>query len=414
MLLRARIVLPITQPPIADGFVRLAGNRITEVGAWVDLADSSGAEDLGEVILMPGLVNAHCHLDYTDFIGAIPPQKSFTDWINALVDLKRDVNDAAHCQSWLRGAQQSLRHGVTTLGNIETRWNHLPELWRQTPLRFVSFLELIVLQAESDSRKALAEAMDWARANPPPRGSLGVSPHAPYTTKCDLLEACAKMPELPIAIHIAESAEEDEMFRCGTGALHARMAEAGRDMGDCGNHSPLLQVTASGVLNKNVLIIHGNYLDDADVQAVALCGASLVHCPRSHRYFGHAAFRFSKLESAGVNLCLGTDSLATMREPEAKLDLFSEMQLFREHHPGLPSEQLMQMATTHPAAALSLEGRVGEIGAGAFADFVAIPFSGSIESAATAVVEHSGEVQRVMIYGQWQWPEPSSPVDHAQ
>ena len=414
MLLRARIVLPVSQPPIADGFVRMAGDRITEVGTWADLADSSGAEDLGEVILMPGLVNAHCHLDYTDFIGAIPPQKSFTDWINALVDLKRDVDDAAHCQSWLRGARQSLRHGVTTLGNIETRWNHLPQLWRQTPLRFVSFLELIVLRAESDSKKALLEAMNWAREDPPPLGTLGISPHAPYTTKQDLLEACAGMMEMPIAIHVAESVEEDEMFRGGTGALHEKMAEVGRDMGDCGKRSPLAQVAASGVLSKNVLIIHGNYLDAADIQSVARSGASLVHCPRSHRYFGHADFRFSDLESAGVNLCLGTDSLATMREPDAKLDLFSEMRLFQQCHPELLSEQLLQMATTHPAAALGLEGQVGELAEGAFADLAVIPFAGSIESAATAVVDHSDEVQRVMIDGQWQWPEPSSPVDHVQ
>ena len=176
----------------------------------------------------------------------------------------------------------------------------------------------------------------------------------------------------------------------------------------------LVKVAASGVLSKNVLIIHGNYLDAADIQSVARSGASLVHCPRSHRYFGHVDFRFSDLESAGVNLCLGTDSLATMREPDAKLDLFSEMRLFQQRHPELFSEQLLQMATTHPAAALGLEGCVGEIVAGAFADLAVIPFAGSIESAVAAVVEHSGEVQRVMIDGQWQWPEPSSPVDHVQ
>jgi len=133
MLLRARIVLPVSQPPIADGYVRVAGDRITEVGAWADLADSTGAEDLGEVILMPGLVNAHCHLDYTDFIGAIPPQNSFTDWINALVDLKRDVDDAAHVRSWMNGAEQCLLNGITSIGNIETRPDLLPDLWEYGP-----------------------------------------------------------------------------------------------------------------------------------------------------------------------------------------------------------------------------------------------------------------------------------------
>ena len=145
MLLRARIVVPITQPPIADGFVRVEGNRIVEVGSWAEAENKSEAEDLGGVILLPGLVNAHCHLDYTDFVGVIPAPRSFTDWINAIVDLKADVDDAAHRESWLHGAAQCLRHGTTTLGNIETRPDLLPGLWAAMPLRVVSFLELIAI-----------------------------------------------------------------------------------------------------------------------------------------------------------------------------------------------------------------------------------------------------------------------------
>ena len=128
MLLRARIVCPVSGPLIDNGYVRLEGNRIAGVGKWLDCPDQSGAEDLGEVILLPGLVNAHCHLDYTDFIGAIPPPRSFTDWIEAIVDLKHDMSSASHCRSWLNGAAQSLEHGVTTLGNIETSWRHLPDI----------------------------------------------------------------------------------------------------------------------------------------------------------------------------------------------------------------------------------------------------------------------------------------------
>lgn len=295
MLLRARVVLPISSPPISDGFVRVAGNQIAEVGRWTDCADCSGMEDLGEVILMPGLVNAHCHLDYSDFIGAIPPPRSFTDWIGAIVDLKRDMTPASHCRSWLNGAAQSLAHGVTTLGNIETSWHHLPDLWRQTPLRFVSFLELIVLREESDSRKALAEALDWAQANPPPRGRLGLSPHAPYTTKPDLLEACAGLEGWPLAMHIAESREEMEMFAEAKGLLHEKMTGAGRSEIDCGHRSPLAQVVASGLLKENLLIVHGNYLDNEDITSAVRAGAGVVHCPRSHKYFGHEAFRFGDL-----------------------------------------------------------------------------------------------------------------------
>ena len=336
MLLRARTVLPISHPPIADGFVSIKGSRIAEFGAWAELTERQDAKDLGEVILMPGLVNAHCHLEYSNFVGAIPEPSSFTDWIKAIVNLKHDVDDTAHCQSWLRGARQTLCYGVTSLGNIENRRDLLPQLWPQTPLRMVSFLELIVLRAKSDSQREIRAANNWASVNTPPRGCVGISPHSPYTTKPDLLKECAKLTDVPLAMHIGESSDEDEMFHQGSGALYEMMASAGRDMSDCGKKSPLAHAASFGVLNDRFLGIHGNYLSDADIQTLADCGASLAHCPRSHQYFNHAVFRFDDLESAGVNICLGTDSLATMSEKDAKLELFSEMRLFRELHPDVP------------------------------------------------------------------------------
>ena len=414
MLLRARTVLPISHPPIADGFVCIRGSRITEVGEWAGLVDRQGANDLGEVILMPGLINAHCHLEYSNFVGAIPEPSSFTDWIRAMVVLKHELDDAAHCQSWLRGARQSLRHGVTTLGNIETRRDLLPQLWAQTPLRMISYLELIVLRAKSDSRREVKEANDWACAYSPPRGCVGLSPHAPYTTKPDLLEACSKLIDVPLAMHLAESADEDEMFRQGSGALYEMMASAGRDMSDCGKHSPLAHAAYFGMLSERLLVIHGNYLNDADIQVLADSGASLVHCPRSHQYFNHAAFRFDDLESAGVKICLGTDSLASIREKEGELELFSEMRLFRELHPDVPEGNILQMVATKSAAALGMKGIVGEIAADAFADLTVIPFGGSQGDAESAVIDHVGVVQKVMIDGQWHYPPTSAATAYGE
>ena len=414
MLLRARIVLPVSQPSIADGFVRIKGNRIKEVGKWAGLVDRPGARDLGEVILTPGLVNAHCHLEYSDFVGAIPELGSFADWIKAIVDLRHDVDDTAHCQSWLRGARQTLCHGVTSLGNIENRRDLLPQLWSQTPLRMVSFLELIVLHAKSDSQREIGEASDWARVNTPPRGCVGISPHAPYTTKPDLLEACAKLTDMPQAMHLGESADEDEMFHQGSGALYEMMALAGRDMSDCGKHSPLAHVACFGMLSERLLLIHGNYLNHADIQVLANSGASLVHCPRSHQYFNHVAFRFDDLESAGVNICLGTDSLASIREKEGELELFSEMRLFRELHSDVPEGNILQMVTTRSAAALGMEGVIGEIAADAFADLTVIPFDGAHDDVESAVIDHVGKVQKVMIDGQWHYPSTSTAIAHGE
>lgn len=402
MILRARIVVPISRPPIADGFVRVDGNCIIEVGAWADVKNKSEAVDLGEVILLPGLVNAHCHLDYTNFVGAIPTPRSFTDWINAIVDLKKDVDDAAHRESWLHGAAQCLRHGTTTLGNIETRPDFLPELWAATPLRVASFLELIVTCAQSDTAQAVADATNWIASHKPPRGHAGLSPHAPYTTNPVLLEACAAR-DLPMAMHLAESAEEDEMFRQGSGPLYEWLAAAGREMADCGRGSPIAHAHRSGLLSENLIAIHGNYLDDDDIHLLAENHVSLVHCPRSHAYFGHAPFRAEALRMAGVNLCLGTDSLATMRAGDAELSLFEELRAYCEAFPDLADlETLLQCVTVNPARALGMAGQVGELAVDAFADLMTLPFDGPIEFAMEAIVNHAGPAQRVMLYGKWE------------
>ncbi len=382
--------------------MRVDGNCIIEVGTWADVKNKSEAVDLGEVVLLPGLVNAHCHLDYTDFVGAIPPPRSFTDWINAIVDLKKDVDDAAHRESWLHGAAQCLRHGTTTLGNIETRPDLLPELWAATPLRVASFLEMIVTRAQSDTAQAVADATNWIASHKPPRGHAGLSPHAPYTTNPVLLEACAAR-DLPMAMHLAESAEEDEMFRQGSGPLYEWLAAAGREMADCGRGSPIAHAHRSGLLSENLIAIHGNYLDDDDIHLLAENHVSLVHCPRSHAYFGHAPFRAEALRTAGVNLCLGTDSLATMRAGDAELSLFEELRAYCEAFPDLADlETLLQCVTVNPARALGMAGQVGELAVDAFADLMTLPFDGPIEFAMEAIVNHAGPAQRVMLYGKWE------------
>mgnify|MGYP001170902215 CR=1 FL=1 len=406
MLLRARIVVPVSKPPISDGFVRVEGNRITAVGPWAEAETKSEAEDLGEVLLLPGLVNAHCHLDYTDFVGAIPAPSSFTDWINAIVDLKADVDNNAHVRSWMNGVNQSLLNGITTVGNIETRLDLLLDLWKNGPLRMVSFIELIVMRSESDASKVVADAAEWIANHSPDSGHVGLSPHAPYTTKPNLLDACVAT-HLPLAIHLAESEEEEEMFRQGGGLLFDRLTGTGRDMADCGLGSPTAHVERHGVLREGTLAIHGNYLDDEDIRLLAKHRVSVVHCPRSHDYFGHAPFRAEALHAAGVNLCLGTDSLATVREVNAELSLFDELHAHREVFPNLEPEEFLRRVTTNPARALGMGGQVGELVPNAFADMVLLPYEGGAESAVDAAVSHTGPAQAVMLDGHWEVPPPS-------
>src|SRR5437764_3640712 len=184
MLLRARVVLPITQPPIEDGAVFISGDGIQAVGRWKDLSPRSAGPvvDLGESVLMPGLVNAHCHLDYTDMAGEIAPTKLFTDWIKTITTAKAGQIYADFAQSWVRGAQMLLRTGASTVADIEAVPELLPEVWQATPLRVFSFLEMTGVKSRRDPRLILDQAVRQIESLPAPAGRAGLSPHAPYST----------------------------------------------------------------------------------------------------------------------------------------------------------------------------------------------------------------------------------------
>ena len=164
MIIRARLVLPVARPPIEDGVVLVAGERITWVGRRAHLPPGSHGEehDLGEVALLPGLINTHCHLDYTGMAGHIPPPKRFTDWLKAIVALKNSWTVGEFAVSWRRGAEMLLRSGTTTVADIEAFPELLPGLWDTTPLRVLSFRELIQLR-NREPVPALVERVEVCR-----------------------------------------------------------------------------------------------------------------------------------------------------------------------------------------------------------------------------------------------------------
>ena len=139
MILRARIVVPVSSPPIEDGAIRVVGDRITEVGRWRDLrtAVEGVVEDLGDAVVIPGLVNAHCHLDYTDLAGELMPPREFTDWIKSILAAKSSWGYSEFAASWLAGAAQLLRSGTTTVANIESTPPVPGDVRRVTPLRVI-------------------------------------------------------------------------------------------------------------------------------------------------------------------------------------------------------------------------------------------------------------------------------------
>jgi len=409
MILRARTILSVSRPPVENGAVLVAGNRIRAVGPWSDLQSESGEQvfDLGEVVLLPGLVNAHCHLDYTDMGGELPPPRTFTDWIPLITAAKTAWSYSNYAHSWLRGAHMLLRHGTTTVADIEAMPDLLPEVWDATPLRVFSFLEMTGIRARREPKVILQEAVDKIESLSHARCSASLSPHAPYSTLPELLRSSARLARKHrwlVCTHVAESEEEFEMFTHARGAMYEWLERNHRENSDCGLGSPVEHLARSKMLGRNLIAVHANLLARGDAALLGKHRVNVVHCPRSHAYFHHPPFLRERLANAGVNLCLGTDSLATVRsvgKQKPELNLFEEMRALADADKSVSPEEIVRMATINGARALGLKGQIAEFCPDALADLITIPDAGKKKDVYETVLDHAGPVHASMIDGRW-------------
>jgi cytosine/adenosine deaminase-related metal-dependent hydrolase len=416
MILRARTLLPVSQPPIENGAVAVSRNRIRAAGSWPDLRKHANEKvlDLGDVILLPGLINAHCHLDYTDMAGMLPPQKTFTDWIPLILSAKSGWGYSDYMRSWLTGARMLARTGTTTVADIEAVPELLPEVWDATPLRVFSFLEMTGIRVRRDPAEVLLAAVEKMDSLSHLRCSASLSPHAPYSTVPELLElsaAVARERRQRLCVHVAESTEEFEMFMRARGQMFDWLRRNERDLSDCGLGSPVQHLARHQILGENLLAIHVNCLGRGDAALLGRHGVHVVHCPRSHDYFCHPPFLRKRLANAGVNICLGTDSLATVRKTRKQnpeLSMLDEMRELAAIDPKLPPAEILRMATVNGARALGRTGQIGELSKNALADLIAIPARTKTNEACEAVLAHNGPVCASMIDGNWVIP-PQKP-----
>ncbi len=362
----------MVQPALARGAVRVEGDCIVAVGRADELVPLLDEEvvDLGAATLLPGLINAHCHLDFTRFRGIIRERQSFTEWIKTINALRRSFTTQDYIDSIAEGFAMLAQGGVTTVANIEAFPELLPHL-PVPPLRTWWFLELIDVRNRIMEDETLLGALSFFESHADWLGGFGLSPHAPYTASVDLYRlarSCGEKYSMLSTTHIAESVEEHEMFSYARGPLHDFLAGLGRDNSDCGQGSALSHLIEHGVIGEGWIIAHLNYLQDYDYDLVARSGASVVHCPKCHTYFGHAPFPLKALRGHGINVCLGTDSLAS----NTSLDMRAEMREAQQLH-GVDDRDVLEMVLLNGARALGQSGKLGEISPGSTADLVAFP-----------------------------------------
>jgi cytosine/adenosine deaminase-related metal-dependent hydrolase len=407
VIIRAKVVVTMEGPPIANGGIAVNEGKIVDVGTFDEVKTRNAGEvvDLGDSALLPGLINAHCHLDYTCLRGKIPRPKSFADWIRAINGAKAKLSPDDYIRSIEQGFAEAKRFGTTTIGNLTA----FPELVARidAPVRTWWFGELIDVRDPTEANQIVARSAQQLRS----MEFWGLAPHAPFTASADLYRRCeevARRDNVLLTTHLAESKEEMSMFRNASGPLYDFLAEIGRDMSDCGAETPL-----SVFLNKikdsstsrlrpatarqavgmtgNWILVHLNELteNDFDLLARSKVPFSVVHCPRSHGYFEHNAFPFEKLKGLGLNICLGTDSLASNDD----LSLFAEMRAFQRKFPSVAAEDILSMVTANGARAFGQEKSIGKVKRGYLPDLIALPYHDG--DPFEAIVAFAGEPRRL-------------------
>jgi cytosine/adenosine deaminase-related metal-dependent hydrolase len=401
MIIRASIVVPMEDEPIENGAVAVEGNRIVSVGRCDEIKANHGADvlDLGEQILLPGLINGHCHLDYTMLRGKIPPQKSFNDWIWAINAHKKDLKEEDYLSAITAGFAEAKNFGTTTIVNLEAFPELLPRL-RRPQLRTWWCAEMIDIRRPVSVPEVSENLRGWFESHPDWLGGIGLCPHAPFTASVQLYAeagATARLHDWLLTTHLAESREEMQMFRDANGPLFEFLRSIGRSMDDCGDETPLSFLLRRQLIDQRWIIAHLNELTESDFELLARAEKfHVAHCPRSHTFLGHSPFALRKLRALGFNICLGTDSLAS----NSSLSLFSEMRELLRKEPWLSTREVLEMATINGARAIGRGGSLGKIRPGFTADLIAIPYAQSGEPVFDSLVAFEGIVPWIMVDGE--------------
>jgi aminodeoxyfutalosine deaminase len=390
--LSARWIIPVEGPPLQRGTITIRDGRVT---ALQPHGFRKSDVDVGEAAILPGLVNAHTHLDLSDLRGKAPPGHDFTGWLRAVIGHRRQRSTEETMQAVRAGLHEALSFGTTLVGNIAgggVSWNVLSA----APLRAVVFYELLGLP-RARAKTAWADARAWLNEHrETPNCKPGLSPHAPYSVRASLFRVAGQLSRargMPLAVHLAESQDEIELLGGRSGPFVSFLSEVGAwdPDGLVKNVNSLLTIYEK---NPNVLLVHANYLSPASAFPR---GAAIVYCPRTHAAFGHPPHPVEDLLSAGVRVALGTDSLAS--NPD--LNLLAEARFLHERHPAISGAAIIRMATLSGAEALGWEHETGSLTPGKSADLVVVPLEGDRDDPHEQILRSSFQVSAMMFQGRW-------------
>jgi cytosine/adenosine deaminase-related metal-dependent hydrolase len=386
--LTARYVFPVDAPPLAGGVVTIAGDQI----AAVEPRGTRTADvDLGNAAVLPGLVNAHTHLDLTGLRGQYPPTPDFTQWLRGVIAHRRGQTPEQIAVDIQTGINESIAAGTTLIGDIAAAGASWEALTRSA-LRAQVFYELLGLSKER-SKRAWWDFLRWNQdGHEKPTCRLGLSPHAPYSVGIGLIRSAA-WHGYRLAIHLAETREELELLAHHTGPFLPFLEELGA-WAPAGLAKGVDEVFRRSHRSSGILYVHGNFLSpDAPIPP----HGTIVYCPRTHAAFGHPPHPFRDFLKRGVHVALGTDSLAS--NPD--LDILAEMRFIHARHPDVPGETLLRMGTLSGAEALGWADETGSLTPGKSADLVVVPLPNDEGEPHDLLLKSSQRVTRRLFRGRW-------------
>lgn len=361
-------IVPVSGPPLRDGAVAVDEGRILWVGP-ASAAPAGPAEALGGGVLLPGLVNAHCHLELSVLEGRVPGGGGFTSWVSDLVDARGRVAPEDARLAAGKGIRRLEDSGTVAVGDVSNTLDHL-DLLAASSLAAVVFFELIgwdPSRAEAILGAAEARLAAVGGEEPAPNVRVRLAAHAPHSVSAELFRGLIARGG-PAALHLAESCDETRFLKSGDGAWASFLKQRGGEVAFAPpGVSPVEYVGRLGALRRGLLAAHCVQADAADRERLAAAGVHVAVCPRSNRTIGLGLPAVPELLAAGVNVALGTDSLAS----SASLDLLDDAVALHREFPALGPARIVRMATANGAAALGLDdlGSIapGKRGALAFA-----------------------------------------------
>ncbi len=392
---RARWLFPGNSPPIQNATVEIQGSHIERVSA-----EDSDPVDLGDAAIIPGLINAHTHFEFSSIPTPLEPLADFTSWIPAVIAWRQKHPDGI-LDSIHQGVEESLRSGVTTAAEIATTdWRaNVDET--TTKLQVWMFREILGLSDEAvDSQ--LQNAREFLGQPSLHQVKVGLSPHSPYSLHPDLFNGLCQLAELqhvPLVMHLAESPAEMQFLETGTGKLAEMLQHLGvarPELFDVARRPvEYLDRLDCGV---PVLVVHGNYLGQQEIDFLqSRPNMSVVYCPRTHAAMQPDPHPWRKLLAAGINVVLGTDSRAS--NPD--LSIWNELQFLHQKHPALPASELLKLTTLNAANALQYE-QAGVLERGRVADLCVVSLRGNAcEAPEETLLRLENKITGVMKQGEW-------------